>query len=106
MKDLIAKISPSGVTSDEFAQSKLEFRNQPKKNGLSPAKMVFSHSLPSIIPAHRTSYSTRWQSVMEARERQVNIDAAVKFRYDENARPLAPLSIGAHVRIRDPASKL
>ena len=34
---------------------------------------------------------------MEARERQATIDAAVKFRYDENARPLAPLSIGAQV---------
>ena len=105
MKDLMAKISPSGVASEEFAQGMLEFRNTPRENGFSPAEMVLGHSLRSIIPAHRTSYATRWQSVMEARERQATIDASVKFRYNENARPLAPLSIGAHVRIRDPASK-
>ncbi|XP_032784896.2 uncharacterized protein LOC116922627 [Daphnia magna] len=43
---------------------------------------------------------------MEAREWQAAIDASVKFRYDENARPLTPLSIGTDVRIRDPKSKL
>jgi hypothetical protein len=31
----------------------LEFRNTPRENGLSPAEMVFGHSLRSIIPAHR-----------------------------------------------------
>jgi hypothetical protein len=105
MKDLMAKISPAGVASDEFSQGMLEFRNTPRENGLSPAEMVFGHPLRSIIPAHHTSYATNWQSVMEARERQAAIDASVKFRYDENARQLAPLSIGTNVRIRDPKSK-
>jgi hypothetical protein len=67
--------------------------------------MVFGHSLRSIVPAHRTAYSTDWQSVMEARERQAAIDASVKFRYDENARRLTPLTIGTNVRIRDPKSQ-
>jgi hypothetical protein len=80
IKDLMAKILPFGVASDEFAQGMLEFHNTPRENGLSPAEMVFGHSLRSIIPAHRTSYATCWQSVMEARERQATIDAAVKFR--------------------------
>lgn len=106
MKDVLAKILPSGVTSDDFAKGILEFRNTPRENGSSPAEMVFRHSLRSIIPAHRTSYATRWQTVMEAQERWAAIDASVKFRYDENARPLAPLFIGTDVRIRDPKSKL
>jgi hypothetical protein len=105
MKDLMAKISPVGVASDEFSQGMLEFRNTPRENGLSSAEMIFGLSLHSIIPAHRTAYATNWQSVMEARERQVAIDASVKFRYDENARRLTPLSIGTNVRIRDPKSK-
>lgn len=83
----------------------LKFRNTPRENGLSPAEMIFSHSLRSILPAHRTPYAMRWQSVMEARERQADIDTSVKL-YDERAHPLAPFSIGTNVRIRDPASKL
>ncbi|EFX76906.1 hypothetical protein DAPPUDRAFT_106664 [Daphnia pulex] len=43
---------------------------------------------------------------MEGRDRQAELDAAVKFKYDEHARPLAPLPLGTHVRVRDPPSKL
>ncbi len=43
---------------------------------------------------------------MEGRNRQTGLDAEVKFRYDEHARPLASISLGTHVRVRDPTSKL
>ena len=43
---------------------------------------------------------------MEGRDRQAELDAAVKFKYDEHAKPLAPLPLGTHVRVRDPPSKL
>ena len=43
---------------------------------------------------------------MEGRDRQAELDAPVKFKYDEHARPLAPLPLGTHVRVRDPPSKL
>ena len=43
---------------------------------------------------------------MEGRDRQTAIDAEVKFRYDEHARPLAPLPLGTHVRVREPKTKL
>jgi transposase InsO family protein len=107
MKDLVTKIPPRGdLTSDEFASCMLEFRNTPRENGLSPAEMVFGHPLRSIVPAHRTSYATRWQAVMEGRDRQAELDAAVKFKYNEHARPLAPLPLGTHVRVCDPPLKL
>jgi hypothetical protein len=107
MKDLVTKISSHGdITSDEFARGMLEFRNTPRENGKSPAEMVFGHPLRSIIPAHRTAYAPHWRSAMEGRDRQTAIDAEVKFRYDEHARPLAPLSLGTHVRVREPKTKL
>ncbi|KAI9551307.1 hypothetical protein GHT06_002507 [Daphnia sinensis] len=107
MKDLVTKISSHGdITSDEFARGMLEFRNTPRENGKSPAEMVFGHPLRSIIPAHRTAYATHWRSAMEGRDRQTAIDAEVKFRYDEHARPLAPLPLGTHVRVREPKTKL
>ncbi len=107
MKDLVTKISAHGdITSDEFARGMLEFRNTPRENGKSEAEMVFGHPLRSIIPAHRTAYAAHWQSAMEGNDRQTALDAEVKFRYDEHAQPLAPLPLGAHVRVRDPTSKL
>ncbi len=84
----------------------LEFRNTPRENGVSQAEMVFGHQLRSIIPAYRTSYAARWKAVMEGSDRQAEIDALVKFRYDEHARPLSPLPFGTHVRIWNPKSKL
>lgn len=107
MKDLVAQISPTGdLTSEEFTRGMLEFRNTPRENGLSPAKIVFGHPLRSIIPAHRTSYAGRWQAVMEGRDRQADLDDKVQLRYDERTHPLAPLSIGAHVCVRDAKFKL
>jgi hypothetical protein len=69
-------------------------------------KWSLATSFRSIIPAYRTSYAARWKAVMEGRDRQAEIDALVKFRYDEHARPLAPLPLGTHVRIWNPKSKL
>ncbi|EFX68277.1 hypothetical protein DAPPUDRAFT_260349 [Daphnia pulex] len=43
---------------------------------------------------------------MEGRDRQTAIDAEVKFRYDEHARPLTPLPLGTHVRVREPKTKI
>ena len=109
MKDLVTKISlplRGDLTSDDFASVMLEFRNTPRENGLSPAEMVFDHPLRSIVPAHQTSYATRWRAVMKGRDRQAELDAAVKFKYDEHARPLAPLPLGTDVRVRDPPSTL
>jgi hypothetical protein len=107
MKDLVAKIAPTGdVTSEAFAQGMLEFRNTLRENGLYPAEMVFGHQLRSIVPAHRSSFATQWQKVMEATDRQAELDAVIKFRYDENAWPFVPLSVGTAVRVRDPKSKL
>jgi hypothetical protein len=43
---------------------------------------------------------------MEATDRQAELDATIKFYYEEHARPLGPLSVGTTVRLRDPKSKL
>lgn len=43
---------------------------------------------------------------MKGRDRQAELDAVVKIKYEKRARPLAPLLLGSHVRVRDPTSKL
>jgi len=43
---------------------------------------------------------------MEARDKQAELDASIKMRYDRSARKLKHLHIGTAVRIQDPFSKL
>jgi hypothetical protein len=71
----------------------LEFRNTPRANGASPAKMFFGHQTRSIIPAYRTSFADKWKAVMDARDRQAEIDAVVKTRNDASTKPKSRLPV-------------
>jgi transposase InsO family protein len=107
MKRLVEKIAPAGdLDSDEFLQGLLEFRNTPRENGMSPAEMVFGRQLRSILPAHKSSFDPKWREIMEARDRQLELDGAVKWIYDERARSLSPLLIGSRVRVQDTSTLL
>jgi hypothetical protein len=107
VKELVAKLAPSGdLSSEAFLTGLLQFRNMPHESGLSPAQIVFGHQLRSILPAHRSSYASQWKEAIAAREIQAAADATVRFRYDARTRPLHPLSIGASVRVQDPDTKL
>jgi hypothetical protein len=95
VKELVLKLAPSGdLSSEEFLDGLLEFRNPPHETGLSPAKIVFGHQLRSIVPAHRSSYASQWKKVMAARERQAEANAATKFRFDSRTRSLCPSPSG------------
>ena len=86
VKELVAKIAPSGdLSSEEFLTGLLEFRNTPLECGLSPAQIVLGHQLRSVVPAHRSSYASKWKEAMVARERKAAADAVAKYRYDERA---------------------
>jgi hypothetical protein len=70
VKELVAKVAPSGdLSSESFLAGLLEFRNTPHECGLSPAQIVFGHQLRSIIPAHRSSYAQHWKAAAAARDR-------------------------------------
>ena len=91
VKELVAKVAPSGdLSSESFLAGLLEFRNTPHECGLSPAQIVFGHQLRSIIPAHRSSYAQHWKAA-GARDRQAEAQAASKLRYDFRTRPLSRL---------------
>ncbi len=106
-KDLVIKEAAAGdLKIDTFRQALLELRNTPRACGQSPSELLFGHQLRSIIPAHWSSFAPQWNNVTQARHRQVEIDAAVKNKYDESARGLPPLHVGTKVRIQDHATKL
>lgn len=105
--ELVLKLAPSwDLSSEEFLAGLLEFRNTPHESGLSPAQIVFGDQLPSIGPAHRSSFASQWKEVMAARERQAEVNAVTKFRFDSRTRPLPSLPVRTPVRVQDPSTKL
>ena len=53
MKNLFVKCCNNGdIQSEEFMEAILEYRNTPKKGGLSPAKLLFGYNLRSSVPTH------------------------------------------------------
>lgn len=106
MKHLIMKTAPSGNTdTEEFARGLLELPNTPNFTGRPPAQHLYGRPLCSCVPAHPESFSADWQVKTEDCDRRAAARAAhVQARYDQHARPLPKLSIGATVRIQDPTS--
>jgi hypothetical protein len=107
LMELVLKLAPSGdLSSEEFLTRLLEFWNTPHVTRLSPAQIVFGNQPRSIVPAHRSSYASQWKEVMAVRERQAEVNAAMKFFFDSQARPLSPLPVKAPVRVQDTKTKL
>lgn len=106
VKYLIMKTAPSGnIDTEEFARGLLELRNTPNHTGKSPAQHLYGHPLRSCVPAHPESFSADWQAKTEDCDRRAAARAAqVQAHYDQHAKPLPKLCIGATVRIQDPAS--
>ena len=106
-KDLVIKAAAGGdLKTDTFRQALLELRNTPRACGKSPAELLFGHQLRSVVPAHWSSFAPQWQGVIKALDRQAELNAAVKEKYDESARQLSDMHVGTKVRIQDHATKL
>ncbi|XP_045105471.1 uncharacterized protein K02A2.6-like [Portunus trituberculatus] len=105
MKHLIMKTTPSGnIDAKEFARGLLELCNTPNHTGRSPSQHLYGHPLRPCVSAHPES-SADWQAKMEDCDRRAAAQAEqVQAHYDQHARPLPKLCIGATVRIQDPVS--
>ena len=107
MKSLVAKTTVNGdLDCDSFRQGLLEWRNTPRKDGKSPAEILFGHPQRTLVPAHHSMFQTGWQQVREELDNQAR-DTVEKNRqrYDIHAKQLQKLNIGAEVRIQHPTSK-
>ena len=106
MKQLVLKVAPAGVRTEDFSRSLLEYRNSPRWDGRSPAQLLFGRLLRSCVPAHPASLAPvdpAW--VAEGARRAEDRATSVKEPYDARARPLPPLQVGTAVRIQDPVSR-
>lgn len=108
LKALVKRYWDNGMLNQEaFDYASLEWRNVPRKDGLSPAQWLFGRSIRTRTPSHPTSYQALNSSDLEqGEERRKAHHYKIKTNYDRSARLLPPLSIGTSVWIQNATSGL
>ena len=75
----------------------LEYRNTPLSCGKSPAQLLQSRSLRSILPANSVPQVVKTAPM---REKFLKIQQKRKGYYDRTVKPLKPLEVGELIRIK------
>ena len=85
----------------------LQYRNTPsRKDGLSPVQKLYGHPIQDTLPAHRWAFSPEWQrSSLEAEKRALNVRETVELSYNNHARTLPEITIGARVALQNSETK-
>ena len=96
------------LDEDKLCHALLQYRNTPsRKDGLSPAQKLYGHPIQDMIPAHRRSFSDKWQRTAEEAEQQAaNCQEKTEEFYNTHAHYLPDIHIGSNVAIQNPESKL
>ncbi|XP_065182546.1 uncharacterized protein K02A2.6-like [Sycon ciliatum] len=108
MKSLIHKTTSNGdLDVDSFQRALLEWRNTPNATGQSPAQALYGRPLSSFVFAHHSSFAPAWQThANEVDQRSSHYLESTQQHYNRSARSLPRLSLGAHVDIQHPRTKL
>ena len=108
MKALIAKTTTNGkLDTAAFRDAVVEFRNTPRANGLGAAQAVYGRPMRSKVVTHAGVFDVQWrQSRSRADEKAERLTAKAKERYNEHAKVLPRLPIGAVVRVQHPRTLL
>ena len=103
VKRLIQKVTVSGnLDCDEFARGLLEIRNTPRADNRSPAEILYGHPLRSAVPIHHRAFAPEWQRAADECDRRADLlRETAHDRYNQTAKQLPGLRIGAHVSIQD-----
>jgi hypothetical protein len=81
--------------------SLLEYRNTPDDNLKSPAQLLMSRRLRSILPSTNQQLQPEVVSYKEMHEKRAQRQQQQKRYYDRSARPLPPLIDGESVLIQE-----
>ena len=101
MKSILRKLKKVDISTDEFSNAVLEFRNTPKADGFSPCQRVFGHNLRSRMPAHHKSFLPECQKEADEVDQKAQVlKEKAKFRYNNRSRSLKPLKVGDSVRVQ------
>lgn len=100
MKNLVKKTSPKGnVRSGSFLRGLLEWRNTPRKDGMSPAQRLFGRAMRTLLPTHPAAFAVCHRNTIRKADRKAEgLKKKAKDRYDAGARDLGKFVIGDVVR--------
>ncbi len=102
MKNLVKKICPGKtVRNERFFKALLEYRNTPRKDGLSPAQRLFGRPTRTKLPAHPVIYKKDIRDkIREADRLTVKLRERAKDQQDSRTRKLEQLKPGTVVRVQ------
>ena len=99
--------TPDALDDNKLAKAILLFRNASRSGGASPAQIIFNRPVRDCLPAHRRSFSPEWQQSADVLEKRARRSKDLQIEhYNKKTRPLEPLTIGQHVAIQHPDTKL
>ncbi len=94
------------IGNADFWQAMLEYRNTPRKDGLSPAQRVFGRPMRTKLPSHPLALErTAQHEIKKADRRAANLRQKAKERYDSGAKELPELQVGDIVRVQHHVTK-
>ncbi len=107
MKNLVKKIcAGKTVKNERFFKALLEYRNTPRKDGLSLAQRLFGRPTRTKLPAHRVVYKKDIRDrIREADRLAIKLREKAKEQHDCKARKLVELKPGTVVRVQHHPTK-
>ena len=108
MKKLISAAWQGNLVNwNTLSRSLLQYRNTPcRSDGLSPAQKLFGHPVQDTLLAHRRSIAQKWQRSSKEADKAATTRKHAEQAYNQHTQELTDLSIGSHVAIQNPTSKL
>ena len=105
-KSMVKKIRKQ-LASPEWAEALMEYRNTPRKDGVSPAQRLFGRPTRSKLPIGPAAFTTPIQKVIEEADRRaVSLRQKAKEQFDKRTKSLKKLEVGGIVLVQDPVTKL
>jgi transposase InsO family protein len=107
MKALVKKICPGkSISTSAFFHAMLEYRNTPRKDGLSPAQRIFGRPTRTRLPLHPVTFHRSIQDLIRKADRKaVQLRSEIKKKYDITAKTLSILEVGDIVRVQHQTTK-
>ena len=107
MKALITKTTQNGdLDVESFHRGLLEWCNKRTSGGCSPVQKLFGKPLQSFLLADHRSFSPSWQSKADEADAAPRQNVTTSPDTTGSARRLSSLSLGTHVDVQDPRTKL
>ena len=91
------------LDEDKLCRTLLQYWNTPScKDGLSPAQKLYSQPVQDMLPAHRQSFSDKWQqSAMEAKKAATHSRKKAEPFYNAHAHNFPEIRIRSNVAIQE-----